>query len=57
MGESILHLDVRLLHKHRGVEKILEERPWTDVGEVVERACASCSASHQAAWAVAPAPR
>jgi len=50
MGESILHLDVRLFQKHRGVEKMLEGRSWADVGDVVERTCAACSASHQAAW-------
>lgn len=50
MGENILHLDLRLFQKHRGVEKILEGRPWMEVGEIVERTCAACSASHQAAW-------
>ncbi len=50
MGETILHLDVRLFQKHRGVEKILEGRPWADAGDAVERTCAACSASHQAAW-------
>lgn len=50
MGETILHMDLRLFQKHRGVEKILEGRPWADAGDVLERTCAGCSASHQAAW-------
>lgn len=50
MGETILHLDPRLFQKHRGMEKVLEDRPWAAVGEIVERTCAACSASHQAAW-------
>ncbi len=50
MGETILHLDLRLFQKHRGVEKVLEGRAWSDVGPMVERVCASCAVSHQAAW-------
>jgi Ni,Fe-hydrogenase III large subunit/Ni,Fe-hydrogenase III component G len=50
MGESILHLDLRLFQKHRGVEKVLEGRAWEEAGPLVERTCAACSASHQAAW-------
>ena len=53
MGESILHLDLRLFQKHRGVEKVLEGRTWQEVGPMVERTCATCSASHQAAWSEA----
>lgn len=53
MGETILHLDLRLFQKHRGLEKVLEGRRWPDVAAVVERSCASCSASHQAAWSEA----
>ncbi len=53
MGESVLHLDIRLFWKHRGVEKVLEGRHWSDTAATVERTCAACSASHQAAWAEA----
>lgn len=53
MGEGILHLDVRLFQKHRGLEKVMEGLRWADVAEVVERTCACCSASHQAAWSEA----
>ncbi len=50
MGESILQLDIRLFQKHRGLEKVLEGRPWAEAGPIVERTCAACTASHQAAW-------
>ncbi len=50
MGETVLHLDLRLFQKHRGVEKLLEGLPWADAGALVDRTCATCSASHQAAW-------
>ena len=50
MGETILHLDLRLFQKHRGLEKALEGLAWAEAGEIVERTCAACSASHQAAW-------
>ena len=50
MGESILDVDLRLFQKHRGIEKVLEGLAWADAGAIVERVCATCSASHQAAW-------
>ncbi len=53
MGESVLHLDLRLFWKHRGIEKTLEGLHWSDAGTTVERTCACCSASHQAALAEA----
>lgn len=53
MGETVLHLDIRLFWKHRGVEKVLEGLHWTHAAEAVERTCATCSASHQAAYAEA----
>ncbi len=53
MGEAVLHVDLRLFQKHRGLEKVVEGRPWSDVPDAVERVCASCSASHQAAWSEA----
>ena len=53
MGETILHLDVRLFWKHRGVEKALEGLPWSAVAPVVERVCVGCTASHQDAWSQA----
>ncbi len=53
MGESILHLDVRLGWKHRGVEKTVEGTPWEEASAAVERVCATCSASQQAAWSEA----
>jgi len=53
MGETILHLDLRMFQKHRGIEKVLEGQPWASAAEIVERICAACSASHQAAWSEA----
>ena len=53
MGETILHLDLRMFQKHRGIEKVLEGQHWAQAATTVERICAGCSASHQAAWAEA----
>jgi hypothetical protein len=53
MGETILHLDVRLFWKHRGVEKALEGLPWSEVAPLVERVCVGCTVSHQDAWSQA----
>lgn len=53
MGEAVLHVDLRLFQKHRGLEKVLEGRVWTDAAGTVERVCAACTASHQAAWSEA----
>ncbi len=53
MGEAVLHVDLRLFQKHRGVEKVVEGRPWAEAADLVERVCAACTASHQAAWSEA----
>lgn len=53
MGETVLHLDLRLFWKHRGVEKALEGLPWPEADPLLERICIGCAASHQAAWSLA----
>ena len=50
VGERILHVDARLFHKHRGLERLAEGRAPGDALRVVERACAACSVSNALAY-------
>ena len=45
-GEVITGADVRLGYNHRGVEKVAEDRNWTQNIYLVERICGICSHSH-----------
>ncbi len=45
-GEVIKDVDVRLGYNHRGVEKVAEDRNWTQNIYLVERICGICSHSH-----------
>jgi NADH-quinone oxidoreductase subunit D len=45
-GEVITDADIRLGYNHRGVEKIAEDRNWTQNIYLVERICGICSHSH-----------
>jgi membrane-bound hydrogenase subunit alpha len=45
-GEVITGVDIRLGYNHRGVEKVAEERNWTQNIYLVERICGICSHSH-----------
>ena len=45
-GEVITGADIRLGYNHRGVEKVAEERNWTQIIYLVERICGICSHSH-----------
>ena len=51
VGDRILHLDARLFHKHRGLERAAE---GSDAGEGIafaRRACAACAVSNTVAYA------
>lgn len=50
MGENILHLDLHLFQKYRGLERLLEGRPLDAVGPLISRVCGSDSVSHQVNW-------
>lgn len=45
-GEVIVDADVRLGYNHRGVEKVAEEKNWTQNIYLAERICGICSHSH-----------
>jgi Ni,Fe-hydrogenase III large subunit/Ni,Fe-hydrogenase III component G len=53
IGERILHLDARLGFVHRGLEKIVEGRPFGAAVAIVERACGVCTVTHALAYATA----
>ena len=45
-GEVITGVDIRLGYNHRGVEKVAEEKNWTQNIYLAERICGICSHSH-----------
>ncbi len=49
-GEVITDVDIRLGYNHRGVEKIAEDRNWTQNIYLVERICGICSHSHSTCY-------
>jgi Ni,Fe-hydrogenase III large subunit len=51
VGESILHLDLRLFYKHRGLERAAEGRSLPDGLAYAQRACAACAVSNAVAYA------
>ena len=51
VGERILHLDVRLFYKHRGLERLAEQLPVDDALRVAQRACAACAVANSVAFA------
>jgi Ni,Fe-hydrogenase III large subunit len=53
VGERILHVDTRLFHKHRGLERAAEGMAPEDAILVVQRACAACAATNTVAFAQA----
>jgi Ni,Fe-hydrogenase III large subunit len=53
VGERILHLDTRLFHKHRGLERAAEGRSPSDALAVMQRACAGCAVANTLAVAQA----
>jgi Ni,Fe-hydrogenase III large subunit len=53
VGESVLHVDARLFYTHRGIEKLVEGRPFDAALAVVERSCGVCTATHATAFSEA----
>jgi Ni,Fe-hydrogenase III large subunit/Ni,Fe-hydrogenase III component G len=53
IGERVLHLDARLFFVHRGLEKLVEGRPFLAAAPIVERACGVCTVTHALAYAQA----
>jgi membrane-bound hydrogenase subunit alpha len=49
-GEVIVDADIRLGYNHRGVEKIAEEKNWTQNLYLAERICGICSHSHSTCY-------
>jgi Ni,Fe-hydrogenase III large subunit len=53
VGERILHLDLRMFYKHRGLQIAAEGRPLSDGLAYAQRACAACAVSNTVAYAQA----
>lgn len=53
VGETIVHMDLHLFHKHRGIEAFMVGQSVTDLGRLVSRLCGADSVSHQMSWAKA----
>jgi Ni,Fe-hydrogenase III large subunit len=53
VGERILHLDVRLFYKHRGLEAAAAGHPLATSLAYAQRACAACAVTNTVAYAQA----
>lgn len=51
VGERILHVDLRLFYKHRGLERAAEGRTLDEGLAYAQRACAACAVSNTLAYA------
>jgi Ni,Fe-hydrogenase III large subunit len=51
VGERILHLDLRLFYKHRGLERAAIGRSLADGLAYARRACAACAVTNSVAYA------
>jgi Ni,Fe-hydrogenase III large subunit len=51
VGERILHLDVRLFYKRRGLERAAIGQPLADGLAYAQRACAACAVTNSVAYA------
>ncbi len=51
VGDLILHVDVRLFYKHRGLERAAEGRSLADGLSVIARSCAGCWVTNAVAYA------
>ncbi len=49
-GETIVDVDVRLSHNHRGMEKMCEDLTYDQIPFLLARVCGICSASHPMAF-------
>jgi Ni,Fe-hydrogenase III large subunit len=50
VGERILHLDLRMFYKHRGLQAAAEGAPLTDGLRYAQRACAACAVTNTVAY-------
>jgi Ni,Fe-hydrogenase III large subunit len=50
VGERILHLDLRMFYKHRGLQVAAEQRPFADGLRYAQRACAACAVTNTLAY-------
>ncbi len=53
VGERVLHVDARLFHKHRGLERAAEGRSPDAALRVLSRACAGCAVTNAVAFCAA----
>lgn len=53
VGDRILHLDVRLFYKHRGLERAAVGKPLRSAIEYAARACGACAVTNRVAYAQA----
>ncbi len=53
VGERILHLDLRLFYKHRGLQVAAEGRSLAEGLRYAQRACAACAVTNTVAYAQA----
>jgi Ni,Fe-hydrogenase III large subunit len=51
VGEKILHLDIRLFYKHRGIETAAAGASVEDAIKYAQRACAACAVTNSVAYA------
>ncbi len=51
VGERILHLDVQLFYKRRGLEAAAAGRPLRDATAYAQRACGACAVANTVAYA------
>jgi Ni,Fe-hydrogenase III large subunit len=51
VGDRILHLDLRLFYKHRGLERAAEGRPIDEALAYAQRACGACAVTNSVAYA------
>ncbi len=51
VGERILHVDLRLFYKHRGLERAAEGLPLSEGIAYAQRACAACAVTNAVAYA------
>ena len=51
VGERILHLDVQLFYKRRGLEAAAAGRPLSDAIAYAQRACGACAVANTVAYA------
>ncbi len=53
VGERVVHLDVRLFYKHRGLERAAQGQAIADGLAVVQRSCGACAVANAVAYAQA----